>query len=276
MIKKAVIPAAGLGTRLLPATKAQPKEMLIVGKKPVIHYVVDEAIEAGIEDILIITGKHKRALEDYFDSYHSKAILESKGKQDKLAELNDIETLDCNIHYRRQKEPKGLGDAVLHAESFVNNEDFAVLLGDSFFYPDKTCLKKMADINKKHGAGVIATERLPEKRIPSHGILEVNKREEKLYDIVDAIEKPQISEAPSNIGIGPRYILPNTIFEALRNTEPGKGNEIQLTDAIVKIIKEHNEQVLAHIYDQKRYHISDHETYQRAFLELSQHKPETS
>lgn len=272
MVNKAVIPAAGLGTRLLPATKAQPKEMLIVGRKPVIHYVVEEAIEAGIEDILIITGKHKRAIEDYFDSYHSKAALESKGKLDKLNEVNDIESLDCNVHYRRQKEPKGLGDAVLHAEPFINDDErFAILLGDSFFHPDKTCLKEMVEVSEKYDAGVVSSEELPNSKIPSHGVIDGKKVDEKIYKVKDAIEKPSLSEAPSNLGIGPRYVLPADIFQALKEVEPGKGNEIQLTDAIVRMIKEYGKDTLAYVFNHDRYHISDHETYQEAFIELAQH-----
>lgn len=268
-VSKAIIPAAGLGTRLFPATKAQPKEMLIVGRKPIIHYVVEEAIEAGIEDILIITGKHKRAIEDYFDSYHSKDYLKNKNKTDRLKAVEEIEKLNCNIHYKRQMEPKGLGHAVLQGKAFVNDESFAVLLGDSFFYPDVDCLGQMIDIhNENDGANVIAGEKISEERIPHHGILDAEKIDDKIYNVRDAVEKPSPEDAPSNIGIGPRYILSSKVFEVLSSIDPGKGGEIQLTDAIADLIKKHRQKTLAYLYPQKRYHISDHGSYQKTFIEI--------
>ena len=229
---KAVIPAAGLGTRFLPATKAQPKEMLPVYNKPTIQYVVEEAVNSGIDDILIITGKGKRTIEDHFDkSFELEYNLEQKGKFDYLKQVQDITNM-ADIYYVRQKKQKGLGDAVRCAKKHIGNEPFAVLLGDTFTYSDVPCTKQLMNVHDKYGGSVLAIEELPEYKIERYGIVDGSMVEENTYKVNNLVEKPKLADAPSNLGITGRYILTPDIFDKLDETVEGVGGEIQLTDAI--------------------------------------------
>ena len=232
-IRKAVIPAAGLGTRFLPATKAQPKEMLPIIDKPVIQFVVEEAVASAIKDILIITGRGKRPIEDHFDnSFELIEFLKKKGKADVAKKLEDISKL-ADIHFIRQKDPKGLGDAVLRARTFVGNEPFAVLLGDDIIKSEVPCTKQLIDIYEKHKSSVIAVERVQKEKISTKGIIKIRESDGNgLHLIEDLVEKPALSEAPSDLGIAGRYLLTPEIFECLKKVGPGFGGEIQLTDAI--------------------------------------------
>ena len=235
MIRKAVIPAAGLGTRFLPVTKSMPKEMLPIIDKPIIQFAVEEAIISGIEDIIIITGRGKRAIEDYFDtSPELESHLVQNKKYELLREVKDISSL-VDIHYIRQKEPRGLGDAVLKAEKHVGDEPFAVLLGDDIIKGDAPCIKQLMDVYQKYeSSAVIAVEEVKNKNVSKYGIIKGTEidLDKSVYRIEDIIEKPSLEEAPSNIGTVGRYILTPEIFSCIKATPPGKGNEIQLTDAI--------------------------------------------
>ncbi|AWX33457.1 UTP--glucose-1-phosphate uridylyltransferase GalU [Methanosphaera sp. BMS] len=229
---KAVIPAAGLGTRFLPATKAQPKEMLPVYNKPTIQYVVEEAVNSGIDDILIITGKGKRTIEDHFDkSFELEYNLKQKGKLDYLKQVQDITNM-ADIYYVRQKKQKGLGDAVRCAKKHIGDEAFAVLLGDTFTYSDVPCTKQLMDVHEKYGGSVIAIEELPEYKIERYGIVDGTHIEDNVYGVNNLVEKPKLADAPSNLGITGRYVLTPDIFDKLDSTDAGVGGEIQLTDAI--------------------------------------------
>jgi len=254
MIRKAVIPAAGLGTRLLPLTKAQPKEMLPVVDKPVIQYVVEEAISSGIRDILIITGKGKRAIEDHFD----RSEIENEFLREMDEMLNGV-----NILYVRQKEPRGLGDAVYYAKSFVGDEPFALLLGDTITIPN--CTKELMEKYKEFKTSIIAVEEVPMEKISSYGVIKGREIEDRIYLVEDLVEKPSAEEAPSNLGIIGRYILTPAIFEAIERTPPGKGNEIQLTDAL-RLVRE---KVYAYIYRGRRYDIGNKLDWLKSNIELS-------
>ncbi|HOK58248.1 MAG TPA: UTP--glucose-1-phosphate uridylyltransferase GalU [Methanothrix sp.] len=234
-IRKAVIPAAGLGTRFLPITRAQPKEMLPVVDKPVIQYVVEEAISSGIEDILIITGRGKRAIEDHFDlscELERNLLQKNDAKlYDQYRRISDM----VDIHYIRQKEPRGLGDAILHAERHCDGEPFAVLLGDTITVPyndAKTCTTQMIEAYKKFHSTIVAVERVPNNKIQDYGIIDGTLLEEGVYKINDIVEKPSPEEAPSDLGAIGRYILMPEIFDILKTIRPGHGGEIQLTDAL--------------------------------------------
>ena len=254
MIRKAVIPAAGLGTRFLPITKAQPKEMLPVVDKPVIQYVVEEAIASGIKDILIITGKGKRAIEDHF----GKSELENEFL-DEIDEMMD----SVNLLYTRQREPRGLGDAVYHAKSFVGEDAFALLLGDTITIPE--CTKELIKKYAEFKTSIIAVEEVQEEKISSYGIIKGKEIEGDIHLVDDLVEKPSPKEAPSNLGILGRYILTPVIFDALEQTSPGKGNEIQLTDAL-RLIKE---KIYAYVYRGKRYDIGNKIDWIKSNIELS-------
>ncbi|OYT27038.1 MAG: UTP--glucose-1-phosphate uridylyltransferase [Candidatus Altiarchaeales archaeon ex4484_96] len=229
---KAVIPAAGLGTRFLPATKAQPKEMLPLIDKPVIQFVVEEAVNSGIDDILIITGRGKRAIEDHFDkSFELEHMLEDKGKYDLLEKVRQISDL-ADIHYIRQRQAKGLGDAILYARKHVGNEPFVVLLGDDVIFSNKPCSRQLIDCYNKHRSSVIAVHKVPMEMIHHYGVIKGKKTGDTEYRVESLVEKPDKKNAPSNLAIIGRYILSPGIFEAIKKTESGKGGEIQLTDAI--------------------------------------------
>ena len=233
---KAVIPAAGLGTRFLPATKAQPKEMLPVFNKPTIQYVVEEAVNSGIDDIIIITGKGKRPIEDHFDkSWELESNLEKKGKLDYLHEVQEISNM-ADIFYVRQKKQNGLGDAISCAKKHIGDEPFAVLLGDTITYSDTPCTKQLIDVHEKYGGSVIAIEELPERKIERYGIVDGNEIENNIFKVNNLVEKPKLEDAPSNLGITGRYILTPDIFDKLESIEAGVGGEIQLTDAINAVL----------------------------------------
>ncbi|MBE6510375.1 MAG: UTP--glucose-1-phosphate uridylyltransferase GalU [Methanobrevibacter millerae] len=232
---KAVIPAAGFGTRFLHATKAQPKEMLPVYDKPTIQYVVEEAVNSGIDDILIITGRNKRSIEDHFDrSMELECTLENADKHDRLKLVRDITGL-ADICYIRQKEQKGLGDAINCTKKHVGDEPFAVLLGDSITKGKTPCTKQLIDIYEKYGKSAISLEEVPQEKVSRYGIIDGVKVEDNVYDIKKLVEKPAVEDAPSNIAIMGRYVLTPDIFDKLDETEPGVGGEIQLTDALQKL-----------------------------------------
>ncbi|MBA7527374.1 UTP--glucose-1-phosphate uridylyltransferase [subsurface metagenome] len=267
MIKKAVIPAAGLGTRFLPATKSMPKEMLPIIDKPIIQYVVEEAIASGIEDIIIITGRGKRAIEDYFDtSPELENHLLQNEKYKLLREVKDISSL-ADIHYIRQKEPKGLGDAVLKAEKHVGDEPFAVLLGDDIVKGNVPCIGQLMNLFEKYNKSIIAVEEVPKEKVSSYGMIKGREIAESTYLVEDIIEKPSLEEAPSNIGTVGRYVLVPEIFDGIKETSPGKGNEIQLTDAI-KMLMEKGE-VYAYAFSGERYDAGDKLGYVKAIIDFA-------
>jgi UTP--glucose-1-phosphate uridylyltransferase len=261
---KAIIPAAGLGTRFLPATKAQPKEMLPVFNKPTIQYVVEEAVASGIDDILIITGKGKRSIEDHFDrSFELEYFLKNCGKIDNLVEIEAISEM-ADIYYVRQKKQKGLGDAILCAEKHIDGDPFAVLLGDTITHSNVPCTKQLMDIFEKYESSTIAIERLPEEKIERYGIIKGDKVNDSLYKIDELVEKPKLSEAPSNLGITGRYILTPEIFDHLENVSPGVGGEIQLTDAMKSL-----ETVYGHVFDGKIYDIGNTVEWLKSSIEMA-------
>lgn len=232
---KAVIPAAGFGARFLPATKAQPKEMLPVYDKPTIQYVVEEAVKSGIDDILIITGRNKRSIEDHFDkSMELENTLKNADKHEQLQLVKNITDL-ADICYIRQKEQKGLGDAINCAKKHVGGEAFAVLLGDSITKGKTPCTKQLIDIHKKYDKSAISLEEVPQEKVSRYGIIDGVKVEENVFDIKKLVEKPSVENAPSNLAIMGRYVLTPDIFDKLDETEPGVGGEIQLTDALQKL-----------------------------------------
>lgn len=264
---KAVIPAAGLGTRFLPATKAQPKEMLPVVDKPTIQYVIEEAVESGIDDILVITGRGKRAIENHFDkAFELEYILEKRGDKEKLESIQSINSM-VDIHYIRQEEPKGLGHAVYCARKYVGDEAFVVLLGDDIIVNQKPCVAQMIDIYKKMGRSVVAVESVPKDEVNKYGIVDGNKVEDNLYDITGLVEKPSPEEAPSNIAILGRYLFTPEIFKCIEEVEPGKGGEIQLTDAMSLLLKK--QKIYAYEFVGKRYDIGDELGWLKANIELA-------
>lgn len=266
-VRKAVIPAAGLSTRLLPATKAQPKEMLPIVDKPAIQYIVEEAIQSGIEDILIVTGRGKRAIEDHFDkSYELEEELKKKGKNDLLTIVQDISNL-VNIHYIRQKEPKGLGHAIYCTKTFIGNEPFAVLLGDDIIDSEEPCLKQMLDVYDRYQSTIIGVQPVPDDDISKYGIADCVKEAERVYKVNDLVEKPDKENAPSNIAILGRYIISPRIFEFLENAQPGKNGEIQLTDALKKLAAV--EDVYAYNFIGDRYDVGNKIGYLKAMIELA-------
>jgi len=234
-VRKAIIPAAGLGTRFLPATKAMPKEMLPLVDKPTIQYIVEEAIESGIEDIIIVTGKGKRAIEDHFDnSVELEQVLLDRQKHDLLHEVRKSADM-VDIHYIRQKEPRGLGHAIWCARKFIGNEPFAVLLGDDVIQSEQPCLKQMLERYERYEAPIIGVQRVSEHEVSRYGIVDGAIVEDRMHRIHNLVEKPAKEEAPSDIAIMGRYILTPGIFELLDSQTPGAGGEIQLTDAIAKL-----------------------------------------
>ncbi|WP_461613425.1 UTP--glucose-1-phosphate uridylyltransferase GalU [Clostridium sp. Marseille-QA1073] len=266
-VKKAIIPAAGLGTRFLPATKAMPKEMLPIVDKPTIQYIIEEAVEAGIEEILIITGHNKKSIEDHFDrAVELELNLKNSGKEDLLKLVNDITNL-VNIHYVRQKEPKGLGHAILCAKIFAKNEPFAVLLGDDVVESKTPCLKQLIDEYEKYNCTILGVQQVDKKDTNKYGIVKGMQLSDRLYKVEDLIEKPKVEEAPSNVAILGRYIINPTIFEILENTKPGKGGEIQLTDALKTLISK--EDMYAYIFEGRRYDVGDKLGFLQATVEYA-------
>jgi len=262
-IRKAVIPAAGLGTRVLPATKAQPKEMLVIVDKPALQYLVEELVEAGIEEILIVTGRNKVSIENHFDySYELEKTLEEKGKKDLLKVVNNISKMS-NIYYVRQKKPLGLGHAISCAEAFVGDEPFVVLLGDDIIYTDKdkeqnSVTKQLVEkYNELQGGTILGVQEVPHENVSKYGIIKPLKQiDEKTVAVEDFIEKPSVDEAPSNLAALGRYVLEPEVFSYLKRTKPGKGGEIQLTDAILAM-KNDGEKLYAYNFDGLRYDTGD-------------------
>ena len=266
-ITKAVIPAAGLGTRFLPATKAQPKEMLPIVDKPTIQYIVEEAVKSGITDILIITGRSKRAIEDHFDrSIELEIELESKNKYEMLESVRAISEM-VNIQYVRQKMPKGLGHAILCAKSFVGNEPFAVLLGDDIVDSNKPCLKQLIDEYSEKGATVLGVQKIEKNNVNKYGIVDGIEIESGVHKVNTLVEKPKVEESPSNVAILGRYIISPSIFEILENTKPGSGGEIQLTDALKELAK--IEDMIAYEFEGKRYDVGDKLGFLQATVEFA-------
>lgn len=263
---KAVIPAAGFGTRFLPVTKAQPKEMLPVYDKPTIQYVIEEAVSSGIDDILIVTGKNKRSIEDHFDkSFELEYFLEQNGKDKYLEIVESISEL-ADIYYVRQKEQKGLGDAIYCARNHVGGEPFAVLLGDTITRSEIPCTKQLIDVYEKYSASTIAVEEVPMEKVERYGIINGDKIDDSLYKITEMVEKPSINEAPSNLAIMGRYVLSAEVFDKLENTNPGFGGEIQLTDALSAL-----DDTYAHIFNGKNYDIGNKVEWLKTSLEFALH-----
>ena len=273
-VRKAVIPAAGLGTRFLPATKAQPKEMLPVVDKPAIQYIVEEAVHSGIEDIIIITGRGKRAIEDHFDkSYELESILEGKNDFEKLKEIRDIVNL-VEIHYIRQREPRGLGHAIYCARKFIGDEPFAVLLGDDIVVSETPCLRQLMDVHAQYGGSVLGVQPVPLSEVSRYGIVAVGtdpsikaEHTQCLVRVADLVEKPAQEEAPSNIAILGRYIIEPEIFGFLEQQTPGAGGEIQLTDAL-RQLKEVGP-MYAYSFEGKRYDVGTKMGYLEATVEMA-------
>ncbi len=266
-IRKAIIPAAGLGTRFLPATKAQPKEMLPIVDKPTLQYIIEEAVASGIEEILIVTGKGKKSIEDHFDrSVELELELEKKGKDEMLKMVQDISNM-VDIYFIRQKEPKGLGHAIYCAKSFVGDEPFAVLLGDDIVDNDVPCLKQLIEAYDEYNTSILGVQKVAKENTDKYGILAAKHIEDRVYKVKDMIEKPKVEEAPSNIAILGRYIITPAIFEILANQEAGKGGEIQLTDAL-KTLGEH-EAIYAYNFEGRRYDVGDKLGFLQATIDFA-------
>ncbi|MDM8129755.1 UTP--glucose-1-phosphate uridylyltransferase GalU, partial [Paraclostridium benzoelyticum] len=266
-IKKAIIPAAGLGTRFLPATKSQPKEMLPIIDKPTIHYIVEEAVASGIEEILIVTSRTKKAIEDYFDkSIELEMELENKEKQELLNTVQQISDI-ANIYYIRQKEPKGLGHAILTTKSFVGNEPFAVLLGDDVITSETPVLKQMIEVYEKYQSSIIGVQSVNWEDVHKYGIISGKFIEDRISKIEDMVEKPLNSNAPSNLAVLGRYIITPDIFPILENQEAGSGGEIQLTDALCKLAK--TKSIYSYDFIGKRYDIGNKIGFLQANIEFA-------
>ena len=267
-IRKAIIPAAGLGTRFLPATKAQPKEMLPIVDKPTIQYIIEEAVASGIEEILIITGRSKKCIEDHFDkSVELELELEKSGKEQMLKMVREISDM-VDIHFIRQKEPRGLGHAISCAKTFVGNEPFAVLLGDDIVYNEgKPCLKQLIDCYDEYKTSVLGVQTVEAKDVNKYGIVNGIHIEDRVYKVKGLVEKPAVEEAPSNVAILGRYIITPRIFKILEETKPGKGGEIQLTDALLKLIDE--EAMYAYDFEGTRYDVGDKLGFLKATVEYA-------
>ncbi len=272
-ITKAVFPVAGLGTRFLPATKASPKEMLNVVDKPLIQYAVEEAIAAGITEMIFVTGRSKRAIEDHFDkAYELEAELEAKNKQSLLEIVRNIKPSHVDCVYVRQAEPLGLGHAVLCAEKLVRDEPFAIILADDLLDGKTPVLKQMVDLHAKHNASVLAVERILPEQTKSYGVVAAKAQGTGIHSVTGIIEKPAAKDAPSNLGVVGRYILSSSIFGHIRNLKPGSGGEYQLTDAIQTLLKD--ESVLAYEYEGVRYDCGSKLGYLKATIEFALKHPE--
>lgn len=275
-VRKLVIPAAGLGTRFLPATKALPKEMLPIVDTPAIHYIVKEAIDAGIEDIIIITNETKHVMENYFDvNFELETRLRQSGKDKMADQVNKIAHM-ANVYYVRQKEPKGLGHAILCAKSFIGDEPFGVILGDDLVVSEKPALGQLIEAYNKTGTSVLGVQEVPHDQTYKYGIIKPvsDKNDGKLIQVEDFVEKPKVENAPSDYAVLGRYVLTPDIFDALVNTKPGVGGEIQLTDAIKATMSNHK--LYAYNFDGQRYDTGDKFGYMKACIDFSLKNPETS
>jgi UTP--glucose-1-phosphate uridylyltransferase len=269
-VKRAVFPAAGLGTRFLPATKAQPKEMLPLVDKPIIQYAVEEAIDSGLENLVIITGRGKNAIEDHFDiSYELEKILEERGKSELLSLVRAVSEM-VHIAYIRQKEALGLGHAILIAKDWMNDEPFAVLLGDDVIVAEKPCIHQMTEIYDKYQTSVVAIMEVPMEETSRYGVIKgaaMPDSDGRLFDVLDMVEKPPLGKAPSNLAIIGRYILTPSVFDALNETGKGSGGEIQLTDALRRMLSK--EKILAYKFEGKRHDAGDKLGFLQATVEFA-------
>ncbi|WP_278574635.1 UTP--glucose-1-phosphate uridylyltransferase GalU [Fusobacterium ulcerans] len=275
-VTKAVIPAAGLGTRVLPATKAQPKEMLVIVDKPSLQYIVEELVKSGITDIVIVTGRNKNSIEDHFDySYELENTLQKDGKDELLEKIENLSTM-ANIFYVRQNLPKGLGHAILKAKPFIGDDPFVIALGDDIVYnPERPVAKQLIDVYEKYGSSIVGCQEVEEKDISKYGIVKpIERLDESTCVIEDFIEKPSIEEAPSNFACLGRYLLTGKIFKYLEEVKPGKGGEIQLTDAILDMLKD-GERVLSYNFEGKRYDIGNKVGLLKANIEFGLKNEET-
>jgi UTP--glucose-1-phosphate uridylyltransferase len=272
-VRKAIIPAAGLGTRFLPVTKASPKEMLPIVDKPTIQYIVEEARKSGIEDILIITSKGKRAIEDHFDAVPElEENLKAKGKKEMLKMVE--ETTGLNMYFKRQSHPRGLGDAVLTAKSFVGNEPFVVMLGDDLMEDKVPLTKQLVDSFEETGASTLAVLPVPHEEVSKYGVIDPSEEVEKdLYNVSKFVEKPAVDEAPSNLAIIGRYVLTPEIFNILEKQGLGEGNEVQLTDAIDTLNKK--QRVFAKVFNGDRYDVGNKFGFLKTNIEYGLKHPET-
>ena len=271
-VKKAIIPAAGLGTRFLPATKAQPKEMLPIVDKPTIQYIIEEAVASGIEEILIITGRNKKCIEDHFDkSIELELELEKAGKSELLELVRNISDM-VDIHYIRQKEPKGLGHAIHCAKTFVGNEPFAVLLGDDVVDSETPCLKQLLDCYSEYNTTILGVQTVEKENVSKYGIVDGIHIEDRVYKVKNLVEKPSTEESPSNVAILGRYVITPEIFNILENTKPGKNGEIQLTDALKTLASK--EAMYAYNFEGKRYDVGDKLGFLQATIEFALKKEE--
>ena len=271
-IKKAIIPAAGLGTRFLPATKAQPKEMLPIVDKPTIQYIIEEAVESGIEDIVIVNGRNKGSIEDHFDrSVELELELSNKGKSEELDMVKSISEM-ANIYFIRQKKPLGLGHAVLSAQKFIGNEPFAVLLGDDVVISRTPALKQMIDIYREYKAPIVGVQTVAHEVTYQYGIVDGKAVDDRVYKVKDLVEKPPVDEAPSDVAILGRYILTPEVFSYLENQEKGAGGEIQLTDALKRMAKDGA--VYAYDFKGHRYDCGDKVGFIQASIEFGLRRPD--
>ncbi len=273
-VRKAVIPAAGLGTRFLPATKAQPKEMLPIVDKPTIQYIIEEAAAAGVEDIIVVTGRNKRSIEDHFDrSIELEMELQRSEKEEMLQMVREISEI-ANIHFIRQKQPLGLGHAVLTASHFIGNEPFAVLLGDDVVISKKPVLQQMVEIFQEYKTSILGVQEVADDAVSKYGIVDCRLVDDRVYKVRDLVEKPPLEEAPSNIAILGRYILTPDIFSYLETQEKGAGGEIQLTDSLKRLA--HNEAMYAYVFKGHRYDVGTKLGFLQANVEFGLRNPEVA
>lgn len=266
-VRKAIIPAAGLGTRFLPATKAQPKEMLPIVDKPTIQYIIEEAVASGIEDIIIVTGRSKRSIEDHFDrSIELELELEKSSKEDYLKMVREIANM-ANVHYIRQKEPRGLGHAVLVAKQFIGNEPFAVLLGDDVVVSQQPCLGQMMEQFDKYQSSILGVQTVAKEAVSKYGIIAGSQLEERVYKVDDMVEKPKMEEAPSRVAVLGRYIITPEIFDYLETQGAGCGGEIQLTDALKRLAKD--QAMYAYDFKGHRYDVGSKMGFLQANIEFA-------
>lgn len=266
-VKKAIIPAAGLGTRFLPATKAQPKEMLPIVDKPTIQYIIEEAIASGIEDIIVVTGRNKRSIEDHFDrSVELELELERSGKMEMLQRVREISEM-ANLHYIRQKEPRGLGHAVLAARHFIGDEPFAVLLGDDVVVSKKPCLAQMLEVYGEYQTTILGVQTVAHELVNKYGIVDGHMVDHRIYKVDDMVEKPNLDDSPTDVAVLGRYILTPQIFSFLETQDVGKGGEIQLTDALRRISKE--QPVYAYDFRGHRYDVGTKAGFLQANIEFA-------
>lgn len=271
-VKKAIIPAAGLGTRFLPATKAQPKEMLPIVDKPTLQYIVEEAVEAGITEILIVTGRNKKSIEDHFDkSVELELELERKGDAELLSMVRGISEM-INIHYIRQKEPRGLGDAIYCARSFIGDEPFAVMLGDDVVDAKTPCIRQLIDAYEEYQTTILGVQRVAREETNKYGIISGKLIEDRIYKVKDMVEKPEPEEAPSEIAVLGRYIITPQIFEILRHLKPGKKGEIQLTDGLQELCGK--QAMYAYAFEGRRYDVGDKLGFLEATIDFALKRPQ--